>query len=151
MPNFFSRKLTQLWTPAGKAPVAAVGKGPSKSNIKKVILGGSFGVDAGNAPLNLRGDGFAVARTGVGVYEVSLGALTDLLGRYQVAEFISIIPKLGKSAASSLEAEPGVETPASGKFEIRVVNRSTGAASNPAAAGANERISFLVEFNVGAL
>jgi hypothetical protein len=149
MPSFFQKKLTELLTPAGKSPTVAAGQGPKKLNTKKVVIYGSFGVDAANAPVNVRGDGFAVARTGVGVYEVSLGALTDALGRYQVKEFLAILPKLGKGAASSLDVEPGAETPASGKFEIRVVNRSTGAASNPAAAGTNERISFSVAFDVG--
>jgi MFS superfamily sulfate permease-like transporter len=66
-----------------------------------------------------------------------------------VTEFLGIFPKLGSGARSSLVAESGAETPASGKFEICVVNKATGAAANPPAAGANERVSFIVAFNVG--
>lgn len=150
---FFYKKLTELWTPAGKAPTVAAGSAPTKSNTKKVIATGSFGVDAGNAvpATSLRGDAHTPTRTGVGVYEISLGALTDVLGRYQVKEFLSIQLTMHKSAASALDVEVGVSTPASGKFEARVVNRNTGAAANPAAAGADERISWTAVFNVGAL
>jgi hypothetical protein len=144
------KKLARLWTPAGKASSVVAGAPPQKSNTKKVFASGSFAVDAANAPSDLRGDPHAAARTGVGAYEVSLGALTDLLGRYKITEFLHINVNLGSAAASSLVAEPAAETPASGKFGIRVVNKATGAAANPPAAGASERISWSVCFNVGA-
>jgi hypothetical protein len=148
----FNKKRTTIGTPAGNSAKATGTGSATSSVIEKVQTHFSFGVDAGNAvpATSLVGDPFSVSRTGVGEYTVKLGGATALAGGYGVKKVITAFAKLQKSAASVLEAEVGAITPSTGTIVIRTVNRSTGAAANPAAAGDNERIHVEVTFDNGA-
>jgi hypothetical protein len=146
----FNRKRVSLKTPAGNKATAATSSG-TFSAIEKVGTYFSFGVDAANAvpATSLRGDPFSVARTDVGKYLVKLGGASDLAGGYGVRKIIAVFARLQKSAAGVLDVDVLDVTDSTGEITLQVVNRNTGAASNPAAAGTHERIHVEVIFDNG--
>ena len=150
MPN--NRRLSELFTPAGKGPTFSAATGMRSSNVEKVLVFGSFLTNLTSNPVTAsnRGDPFAVVRTSAGLYTVTLGAATVALGQYGVKEFISIFVHLGKGAAgNTLRAHLGLVVDASGTFQVRLED-ALGAATD-LAAGTDNRIHFQAAFSNGAL
>lgn len=107
-------------------------------NPNCAIVAGTFAYDAGNAPTLLEGRQFSVARTGTGVYTVTLNEWGLALYSKQVS--------MQKTAAGDIQVEFGDIDLSAGTVIIRTVLSSTGAAANPPAADANNTISFTLEF-----
>ncbi len=151
MPKVFSDKTVPIHTPRGNKAVGAGGSSGVSSSMKKVQAHFSFGVDGANAvpATSLRGDPFAVVRTSQGLYTITLGALTDLLGRYKVKKILTVQMQLQKSATSAAGIEPGEIDDAAGTIQCRIVDRDVGTVMDPAAAGAHERVHVTVTFDAG--
>lgn len=141
-----------MWTPKGNRPTFTAASGFSGSNIEKVKIVGSFLANGGSNPVaaSNRGDPFSVLRTSAGLFTVTLGAATALLGQYGVKQILSIQATLGKGAAgNALRIVVGTVVDAAGTFQLRLED-AAGAATDLAAA-ADNRVFFEVVFSNGAL
>lgn len=149
----YNKRTTRVHTPAGTKAKATAGGAPVSSVIKKVTLWLSVPVNGAGSPVaaNFEGDACACVRVSQGLFRFTLGGSTDLLGKFGVKKFLGIHPTLRKSAAgSALRAVPAGTVAASGTFDVRIED-AAGAAQDPVAAGADERIDVLVCFDNGAI
>lgn len=148
----YNKKLGDIKTPAGKAPALSASTGLGKSNIQKVKVMGSFLTNGASQPVaaSNRGDAASVVLTSTGLYTVTLGGLTALLGKYGVREILNIQVSLGKGAAGiATWAFVGLVVDATASFQIRL-ETALGAVVD-LAAGADNRVFWEVTFNNGAL
>lgn len=103
-------------------------------------LKGSFECDGTNAPLNLRGTGFTVSRTGVGIYLVTVANPPDTYEQYD-----SILPGLAGTGIGGYTIIVTAQSPkpASGgaTFEVTIYN-----AAGTAADIDGPRVNFHVAF-----
>lgn len=152
MPVGFNKRRVGIKTPAGNKATGTTSTG-SRSGIEKVQAHVSWGCNGSSSPTaaSIYGDPASVVRSGVGVFVVTLGGLTDLLGKYGVRRLLTAVPYIQKSARSVLDVEIGAINESAGTVEVVVVNRSTGAAADPVSAGANERIGVVITFDNGAI
>jgi len=106
------------------------------------LIAGSFAPAGAGAPTNQNGTGFAVTRTGAGTFQVKF---TDAWPKV-----ISARAHIQLNAADKLAAQVGAIDLVAKTMVVRVVDSSTGAATD-VAANANNRVNFEVWFKNSAV
>lgn len=108
---------------------------------ENVVVSGSFAPDTANAPTDVRGVGFSVARTSTGLFTITFDSKY-----YQVNSATAALQlATGDDKVAQIGAYTAPTATASGTLQIRVWDIS-GAAVADVAANANNRVNFSVTF-----
>lgn len=108
----------------------------AKSPDREVVLiAGSFAPAGTGAPTAAKGSGFSVARSGVGVFTITLDKIYP--------DMLSAVCSLQLATAADQYVLGGTYTAASGTFVINVWDVS-GAALADISANANNRVNFIL-------
>lgn len=102
----------------------------SKSRESKLILG-SFAPAGTGAPTDVKGDGFSVARTDVGIYTITLDSLWN--------DLISANATMQHESVADLVPQFGDYVAASGTIVLSILAAAT---ATEVAADANSRVHF---------
>lgn len=112
---------------------------------KRVIVAGSWGTNGASAVLTVKGEGFTVARTGVGLAEVTFDEIFGDLESFDC--------KLQLNAAADSVMQNGVYTapasPTLGKQQVR--HMTAGAVAEFPASNANNRVHFVAVLKMGSV
>lgn len=109
-----------------------------KSRNKEVIVvGGSFAPAGTGAPTAAKGNGFSVARTGVGQFTITLDA--------PYVDLIAAVPGVQLATPADTAAQFGTYTPSSTGGTIVLQVLTAGVAAD-IAANANNRLNFELKF-----
>lgn len=104
------------------------------------VLSGSFAPDTANAPTDLRGKGFSVARVSAGLFRITFEA--------KYVDLVAALAHLQLAAGADQFTQIGAYTAANRTLDIRVWDRSGGAVAD-VAADANNRVNFRCYFTKG--
>jgi len=98
-----------------------------------VIVAGSFAPDTANPPTDVRGDGFTVARSGAGLFVLTLDKVWP--------ELESAVATVQLAVAADLDAQIGSVDLSAKTVEIRLL---VAAVETDMAANANNRVNFVL-------